>query len=62
MSLWRWITGAFRRQAVPEPPPSPLTPPAEHAEATRRVKRLQGDADRLERLARDYRRMDSGLQ
>jgi hypothetical protein len=58
MRLWHWIASAFGRHTIPEPPPVPLTPPAEHAEASRRARQLLADADRLERQARRLRAID----
>lgn len=51
--LWDWLLGRLRPSVIV--PPAPITPPQEHAEAERRMERLKRGADRLERLARDYK-------
>lgn len=57
MSLWRWLVAIVR----PSAPASSVTPPAEHADARRRINEVSREADRLERLVDDYRRMGRSL-
>ena len=58
MSPWRWLLARIR----PAVPASAVTPPAEHAEARRRINEISREADRIERLVDDYRRMGRSLR
>lgn len=57
MSLWGWLAALFarNRSAIPR---APVTPSDEHRAADTRLGQIQRDVDRVERLARDYRRLD----
>lgn len=59
MTLWSWLMARWHRPAVVVPP---VTPPEEHAQMRQRLKKVEREADRLERLADDYRRMERGLR